>query len=117
MKPEIKQKWLSNLRSGEYEQAQGFLRTTYGYCCLGVLCDLYSQELNVPWTDHGGKNFCDYDFLGEPSALPIEVVKWAGLKDQYPKVKDEKNIQLQLTELNDNGTDFKTIANLIEKSL
>lgn len=35
---EIKQKWLDALRSGQYEQGHGKLKTDDGkYCCLGVL--------------------------------------------------------------------------------
>lgn len=41
--PELKAKWLVALRSGEYQQAKGALRTIEGekcMCCLGVLCDV-----------------------------------------------------------------------------
>jgi hypothetical protein len=34
--------WVTKLRSGEYEQITGFLRTENGNCCLGVLCDIAS---------------------------------------------------------------------------
>lgn len=40
MNPEWKAKWVTALRSGGYKQTLGFLRTSAGFCCLGVLCDL-----------------------------------------------------------------------------
>lgn len=40
MNPEWKAKWVAALRSGEYKQTREFLRTSTGFCCLGVLCDL-----------------------------------------------------------------------------
>lgn len=40
MNPELKQKWLQALRSGQYKQTKERLKGKYGYCCLGVLCDV-----------------------------------------------------------------------------
>jgi hypothetical protein len=38
---ELKAKWLSALRSGEYKQGRQRLRTHDGaMCCLGVLCEI-----------------------------------------------------------------------------
>ena len=53
MNPEVKQKWIDALRSDKYEQGSGKLRSVTGYCCLGVLCDLYSQEHNTQWEFRG----------------------------------------------------------------
>lgn len=55
MNPEIKEKWLAALRSGEYKQTRGALFRPRrlddvkpifpaGYCCLGVLCDVMGLE-------------------------------------------------------------------------
>ena len=38
MNPELKEKWVKALRSGEYKQTFGRLRQDNSYCCLGVLC-------------------------------------------------------------------------------
>ena len=39
MTPELKAQWIAALRSGEYTQGRGALKTgDGGYCCLGVLC-------------------------------------------------------------------------------
>jgi hypothetical protein len=32
--------WIDALESGAYRQDRNFLHTKYGYCCLGVLCDV-----------------------------------------------------------------------------
>lgn len=37
-------KWINALRSGEYKQANGALQNEYGYCCLGVLCEIASPD-------------------------------------------------------------------------
>lgn len=45
LKPEVKAKWIAALTSGEYKQGRNWLRTSEdGFCCLGVLCDLYAKE-------------------------------------------------------------------------
>ena len=40
MHQEVKQQWVTALRSGEYAQGNGHLRKDDEYCCLGVLCDI-----------------------------------------------------------------------------
>ena len=45
---DIKQKWVAALRSGDYKQGRGYLRTIDNeYCSLGVLCDLS----DVAWVE------------------------------------------------------------------
>jgi hypothetical protein len=118
MNSEIKEKWINALRSQEYKQSQHYLRDDYGYCCLGVLCDIYAKEMNVPWEqpyEEDGIN--DYYYFNEAENLPIEVIDWAELKYESPSVTVENGDIIELAKLNDTGTDFLTISNLIEKSL
>jgi hypothetical protein len=42
MTKDFRDKWCAALRSGEYNQIQGSLHTSEGYCCLGVACELES---------------------------------------------------------------------------
>jgi len=51
MNPEIKAKWVAALRSGEYRQTdRGVLNDGEGgWCCLGVLCDLYAKDVGDEW--------------------------------------------------------------------
>lgn len=43
--PELKQRWVSALRSGKYRQGHNCLKDIDNdYCCLGVLADLINPE-------------------------------------------------------------------------
>jgi hypothetical protein len=125
MKADIKTKWVAALRSGKYEQTAGVLRNSHGYCCLGVLCDLYAKETGMEWFHNKG----DYAMHGSNNALPIEVQAWAGIANKYGGcVEVETNedgathppylANPALTELNDTWNyDFKQIADVIEQQL
>jgi hypothetical protein len=52
MDKELKEKWVTALRSGKYKQGRLFLRSIDNeFCCLGVLCDVYN---NTDWKEYGG---------------------------------------------------------------
>ena len=110
MNEQVKQKWLSALRSGDYKQTRLHLRTDNGFCCLGVLCDLYGKEHNVEWklVDAG----IYYEFQDKKAILPLSVIEWAGVEDENPEI-----CETPLSRLNDNGSTFNEIADLIEKHL
>lgn len=110
MKKRIKKLWLKALRSGKYKQGKGCLRADRKYCCLGVLCDVYAKEKGERWGASDDARF--YSMHGEIHVLPTPVMRWAGLNDSNPFLGDEN-----AAPLNDNGTSFKKIANLIEKHL
>jgi hypothetical protein len=137
MNPQIKQKWVSALRSGDYQQGRNYLRTDNGFCCLGVLCDLYIKENNVEWNlANNGQNYefqnkeshlpssviewnlanngQNYKFQNKESHLPSSVIEWAGVEDHNP---DINNGTETLAGLNDKGSTFEQIANLIEEQL
>ncbi len=118
MKPEIKEKWLAALRSGEYQQCAGALRRSdhHGnltHCCLGVLCDLAAKDGIGKWeAEHfisGG-----YRDIG---LLTGEVVEWAGTQDYNPDVVVDDAKGSNLAMLNDNGRTFAEIADVIEAQL
>lgn len=139
MNTQIKEKWVNALRSGEYAQTDGNLRTTVGYCCLGVLCDLYAKEHSVEWTYRDYSNLNDpvdilesqingrvpegdyYHFDDEEEILPEVVSKWAGLNGnrtpglQVPSDESYEKTTTCLMGLNDGGESFSEIADLIEK--
>lgn len=118
MNPEVKQKWVEALLSGEYKQGTGRLRTKTIttvpfdprdlYCCLGVLCDIYRKETNEVWEEKKDHNQCCsvFLFMGERHGLPEEVSRWSGLTDRD---------QAKLISANDNGHPFPAIARLIEQ--
>lgn len=113
MKKRIKTKWLSALRSDEYQQCQEQLRvdseTDRSFCCLGVLCDIYSKEKKIKWKLLGGMQ----KIHEEGYLLPKKVREWAGIEDDQVTVGKGLN----LVTLNDDGKTFKQIARYIEKYL
>jgi len=126
MKADIKTKWVAALRSGEYEQTRAVLRSNGGFCCLGVLCDLYSKETGIPWEPDYGLQFTMHGLSG---VLPHEVRRWAELPHEngaFMAVSrrygedDDAAVwhSVSLTELNDNWMyDFHQIADVIEQQL
>jgi hypothetical protein len=127
MKTEIKEKWVNALRSGEYEQGQGVLRSSDKFCCLGVLCDLYLNEVLDPdsyWqTDEFGKTWFtsfdrergeDYDV---EEFLPDVVIEWSELTNSDPEVIDKDECNSTISRLNDTDYTFMQIATIIEKQL
>ena len=128
MNQEIKEKWIQALKSGEYEQCQGFLRiiNTKGeleYCCLGVLCDIYAKENNIEWKDnmYGEEYSVLSTDIVECNELPEEVAAWAGCFKQDPSVIVKDTLlnhedKYSLTYLNDTlDMTFEQISNFIEQ--
>lgn len=101
--------WLTALRSGEYEQAKGYLETEEGFCCLGVACDVALKAgVNVvrEVDDYGRVS---YD--GAALTLPESVAEWLGFKRAEPRMGGDS-----LTYLNDHlNKTFSQIADHIEK--
>ena len=126
MNEAIKTKWVAALRSGEYAQTDAVLRLDSHYCCLGVLCDLYSKETGIPWEPDHGVQFTMHGLSG---VLSHEVRRWAELPHEngafvaISKRYDEGEDttvwhSVSLTELNDNWMyDFHQIADVIEQQL
>lgn len=83
------------------------------FCCLGVLCDIYSKETGVEW---GPYNDYRMEIEGCTVELPIKVMNWAGLESNYPVVSIEGMEDFDLTHVNDwlNYT-FSQIAELIRE--
>lgn len=114
MNQEIKAKWVTALRSGEYIQTKGALHDYAGFCCLGVLCDLYRKENGGEWAPSNiisGESM----FLNSETLLPQTVQLWAGLEADDPYVGG--TIKEGLSSLNDTGVGFLEIASLIERDL
>lgn len=132
MNPEIKQRWLTALRSGKYKQGIGRLKTRQDagpvrHCCLGVLCDLaveagvVGNTLRLRMINGAEELTWRYGEEGEVNYLPPEVEKWAGLARSTaifaPVIGEEGTVPTALSSLNDSGTTFEEIANLIEEQL
>lgn len=109
MLTENQKKWISALRSGEYQQGKHKLQTdSNSFCCLGVACKVYEKETGVKLpTDSNGniKGGCLYSYK--------QVMRWVGLRTDTGK---PKNGSLPLTKLNDRGISFRDIADILEIS-
>ena len=111
MNARIKRKWVTALRSGKYKQGRWHLRDEGGgYCCLGVLCDLYSKAKRKKlfrYDDDG------WSFMGSGATLSGVVADWAGLDHTDPTIGPTTAISLN----DDQCRSFKYIARMIEKYL
>lgn len=109
MKHAVMERWVNALRSGEYTQGKDRLKTIDNtFCCLGVLCDLYSKETGDAW------DFSNRDgpiYYGCITSLPEEVRVWAGMRTGNGLLESDKP---SLVILNDKGWTFSDIANIIE---
>ena len=104
MNGEIKQEWVDALRSENYEQDTGSLRTKGDlFCCLGVLCDIVDRS---GW--HSAMESWRYAWDGDTALLPERVHVVSGLSHVEAEI---------LMGMNDNRASFKEIADYIEKNL
>lgn len=121
MNPEVKAKWLEALRSGEYEQTTGMLRSRDNkFCCLGVLTDLAIREGVVPqWKPSDAGDY--YHCAGNYELTPQKVADWAGMMSRNESIffveGDGTERDLTLAEMNDGGCSFAEIADAIEDQL
>lgn len=109
----FKEKWISALRSGEFEQnTDGYLQDEENrYCCLGVACKVANPKLNI-------EGLCLID-IGNFEGDKLKKVKVPSiLKGSCTSSEEDFNPVVEtLTTMNDNGKSFKVIANYIEKNL
>lgn len=129
MDSSLKQKWVRALRSGKYTQASGALRTEDGFCCLGVLCDVYDSKnwTLAPHEDFAGNESQEWHYKSCNrhndrsywiDVLPNEIVEFAGFDTNNPEVPfDVCDGKTSLAVINDKGATFTEIADLIETHL
>jgi hypothetical protein len=141
---ERRARWVAALRSGEYKQARGLLRTRGRhdqedrYCCLGVACEVARLNgLDVTWEVSSEGDYIDslgvvaptstphaeYPTYIEGGVLPSFVAEWYGISDLHGALTsvtydDDRDFEAStLVDLNDNGQDFDRIADAIESNL
>lgn len=119
MRPSVKKRWLTALRSGKYRHGRGVLRqddideetgkTVHIYCAQGVLCDLYLK------TQHRGKWIAHEQIVPfvTPSSdsrfcMPAEVARWAGIGDYTRDL---------IAGINDRANDFSKVITFITRKL
>lgn len=124
MNPEIKQRWTTALRSGEYEQGRGALATGrfaggWSYCCLGVLCEIAVAD-GVIQADETGNNMKAYGYGNNRTYPPDAVRAWAGLPitpRNWAGSAEAGSAERILARKNDSGSTFEEIAQWIEENL
>jgi len=113
MQKELKDKWVTALRSGDYEQAIGGLKVyeddRLGHCCLGVLCDIVDKDgWYEPYKSTGPIFGFRYKDKAAGGFLPVSLTLESEL---------DYDTQHSLAKLNDDGGSFQTIADYIEENL
>lgn len=107
MDANVKTLWITALRSGEFMQGQGQLRTGDKFCCLGVLSELAKREgLDVKAVNGEGHSWL---YASQKHFLPQIVAEWAGVTEFNDKQK--------LMNMNDGGDSFEEIADWIDGNL
>lgn len=103
MDKELKEKWVTALRSGEYRQTTGELKDEYGYCCLGVLCDIANVKRDGGvFVDNAG-----FPLRGDGSSYG----------KFYPRFARLYSTRNTLMRMNDTGKSLEQIADWIEDNL
>lgn len=116
------------LRSGEFTQGQNMLRTADDtYCCLGVACEVARRngigiewELNPQGCEREDCQESHWKFNGSNEALGETVADWYGFEHDGHLVNDPQighdefgNIVTMIRANDDNGWDFKRIADVV----
>jgi hypothetical protein len=120
MNKKVMKKWVKALLSGKYKQGQGLLKQTDNknairHCCLGVLCELYNEDMKEKKKKKLTEKVDNYGvcrFNKQPEHLPNIVKNWADLNDSVGSIGAFDS----LATINDDGKTFKTIAKIIEKN-
>lgn len=122
MKKDLKDAWVSALRSREYAQGKGMLRNCEGeYCCLGVLGEVLVKTGQAKFEPRRtGRSMFWLESTDPPE-------NYGGIPDRSgvkipPALRDKIELpiyaQSRLVDMNDNeGQDFYTIAAFIEENL
>lgn len=115
MKKDIMGKWVAALRSGEFNQARGRLRTDTGFCCLGVLCEIFRRENPhlAQWNEQlrFEINTSNVKKKIHDDKLPDVVISWAHMNTASGTLGSTS-----LGMRNDDGVNFEDIADIIEKT-
>jgi hypothetical protein len=128
MDGDIREQWLKDLRSGNFQQTNGTLAKTqdgrkYEYCCLGVLgmrCGLLEKqddgELGSGTIYKKAKKGMN-GYLAKPKLFDSFSASNTALKFRGRPILSVK-AQKKLAEMNDtDGSNFRKIADWIEKNI
>lgn len=114
--PEAKTKIVEALRSGNYTQGIGQLRTNQNcFCVWGVICDVSGKG---KWeTDSRGDGLYVGEARTSSCSPPQEVEAWVGTTDEGAVKVTIDDLTADLMTHNDQGHTFEELANAIEEQL
>lgn len=110
MRQEIKERWVTALRSGDFRQgkqklARQMTRTMpMTHCCLGVLCELavedgITEALNYDYGASGQIRYFGSEGNWKATALPKAVADWAGFGETSDSMwNDPKLFDVETTD-------------------
>ena len=105
---DLMDEWVDALRSGKYDQGHGQLREQNSFCCLGVLCDIYSED---GWNEVGEYTFPESK-PGKPGFYPTSH---SALEGELKDIAIKFIPQSECIEMNDEeDRDFQYIAQEVE---
>lgn len=113
----FKNEWLKALRSGDYKQAQGGLKIELenrivGYCCLGVAGEIVGCKIPI---EKYGESI--HAWIGGRKTRGTATTPIIGYTKVPKLLHGNEGVGQELAEMNDDGNDFKTIADYIEQNL
>lgn len=131
MKKSVKEAWIAELRSGKYKQGTGYLTMDDNYCCLGVLCEMAYKENVITKSTVSAPKYTKGEvivhYADMESILPPAVAVWAGMYNPETEKYDEDRLNVvkllignnhtSLAFLNDHGSSFNDIADIIENHI
>jgi hypothetical protein len=101
---ELKNKWIGALRGGKYEQTNGTLRDSTGFCCLGVLCDVIDSS---GWVEDNYFKFPEFNKT-QGGYFDTDICESIGLCP---------DVQHEAMRMNDAGKNFIQIATYLESEI
>lgn len=111
MKDEIIRELSQRLKSGRYLEGKTFLRRDEHYDPLGVLCCIYGEQYNIPWSIDARGNF---NFMGNYRVLPRKVAAEFDTSEDGYFYSEKDNRSYVLSVLADEGHSFQEIAKLLD---
>jgi len=110
LEKEFAQKWVDALKSGKYQQGEGYLEDSDGqYCCLGVAC-----RMNHPRVDLKHKFFID---ASKKSKEYISKSLEKNMPALLRGIDIDQSFVQKVSKMNDDGCSFIQIAYWIEKNV
>ena len=109
-------KWINALESGKYNQGRFALKYSNKketkYCCLGVACEIFKDELNLHEVTASGNS----SFNNRAAHLPKEVMEHLNMIGSAGEEKEYDSQESLMYKNDDGGWNFSRIAQFIREN-